>query len=48
MSFDEETENFVSQKEVHALEDSYHFLKNEKAELLKDREKLTTQKHRVS
>ncbi len=30
MSFDEETENFVSQKEVHALEDSYHFLKNEK------------------
>ncbi|MGL2441718.1 hypothetical protein ACOWMB_00245 [Helicobacter pylori] len=43
MSFDEETENFVSQKEVHALEDSYHFLKNEKAELLKDREKLTTQ-----
>ncbi|GAA7767697.1 hypothetical protein JP0171_01710 [Helicobacter pylori] len=43
MSVKEEIENFVSQKEVHALEDSYHFLKNEKAELLKDREKLITQ-----
>ncbi len=30
MSFKEEIENFVSQKEVHALEDSYHLLKNEK------------------
>ncbi|MFP6236598.1 hypothetical protein ACLGDJ_02795 [Helicobacter pylori] len=44
MSF-KEVENIVSR--VFALEDSYHLLKNENAELLREKEILKKEKHKL-